>query len=71
MGEDGDEGSGATGESVSLAAAKTRNKVVALTNIKVRFDDEMVINEGDFIVGLMYSAAIDIEVSISLVDRPI
>ena len=71
MGEDGDEGSGATGESVSLAAVKTRNKVVALTTIKVRFYDEMVTNEGYFIVGLMYSAAIDIEVSISLVDRPI
>ena len=71
MGEGGDEGSGATGESVSLAAVKTRNKVVALTNIKVRFYDEMVTNEGNFIVGLMYSAAIDIEVSISLVDRPI
>ena len=68
MGEDGDEGSGATGEFVSQTAAKTRNKVVALTNIKVRFDDEMVINEGEFIVGLIHTAAIDIEVSISLVD---
>ena len=42
--------------------------VVGLTNIKVRFDDEMVIDEGEFIVGLIHTAAIDIEVSISLVD---
>ena len=71
MGEDGDEGSGATGEFVSQTAAKTRNKVVALTNIKVRFDDEMVIDEGEFIVGLINTATTDIEVSISLVERPL
>ena len=50
---------------------ETRNKKVSLTIVEVDFDDEMIIEEGEFIVGLMYSAAIDIEVSISLVDRPI
>ena len=50
---------------------ETRNKKVSLTIVEVRFDDEMVTYEGNFIVGLMYSAAIDIEVSISLVDWPL
>ena len=40
--------------------------VVGLTIVEVDFDDEIVTDEGNFIVGLMYSAAIDIEVSISL-----
>ena len=47
---------------------ETKNKVVPLTIVRDDFDDEMVTYEGNFIVGLMYSAAIDIEVSISLVD---
>ena len=50
---------------------ETRNNKVSLTIVEVRFDDEMVTDEGNFIVGLMYSAAIDIEVSISLVDWPL
>jgi hypothetical protein len=69
VGEDDSQVGGNKGEFVS--ATLRANKVVGLTNIKVRFDDEMVINEGEFIVGLINTATTDIEVSISLVERPL